>query len=131
MVAIEFGYCWQHIKTACHDYSFKTAADLIDYLTLQAMETNNDSCICPEEKKQEAKVEEEKGKEVTREALQKETNNLLVTRLCLVCREAERNIVCLPCSHLSLCHRCSPKTLRCPYSMCDSLISHQILTFLV
>jgi hypothetical protein len=37
--------------------------------------------------------------------------------LCVVCMNAKRNIVCIPCAHVALCHTCSAELTACPICM--------------
>jgi hypothetical protein len=37
--------------------------------------------------------------------------------LCVVCMTEKRNIVCIPCAHVALCHTCSAELTACPICM--------------
>ena len=56
-----------------------------------------------------------------------ETKDLMRWRMCVTCKEEERAIVFLPCSHLALCRQCALKAVCCP---CGMEIIDSILTFI-
>ena len=62
-----------------------------------------------------------------RRKLRTETKDLLSERMCVTCKQEERAIVFLPCSHLALCRQCALKAVCCP---CGMEIIDSILTFI-
>ena len=59
--------------------------------------------------------------------LRRETSFMYLKSKCAICYTHARNIVSLPCSHLSLCEHCSNKVDKCP--LCQETISCTIKTF--
>ena len=62
----------------------------------------------------EREEREKNEKEERRLALVKSTLELLQSIRCRLCNIHERDIICLPCKHYSLCHECIYKTDFCP-----------------
>ena len=137
-VATEFGYENVIIREVLNRKSFDCSGDLVDYLFVlndeefenlrqaycKSVEKEELQKRCLEEKIQlvEKMVENEKL-----QSLRRETNFLYFKSKCVICFFNVRNIVTLPCSHLSLCEHCSYKMDKCP--RCQESISCTIKTF--
>jgi len=65
-----------------------------------------------------------------RKHLVMETNFLLYTLQCVSCRIRKRNIVCLPCGHLSLCKSCAQVMLTCGKKYCSYKTTRHIEVFM-
>ena len=59
--------------------------------------------------------------------LLKETSHLYRERMCVYCKNEERRVVFLPCSHLAACCQCAPRFEKC---ICGEKIECSVLTFL-
>ena len=139
-VAIELGYAPALVRKVLRRQHFDRAGDLVDYLW--GIEFADDS----NEKKEEEgtpqptfslpylpmtnSLEIENEKKSRQQSLREETLQLYFQSQCLCCREKERNIVCLPCSHLTLCARCATMTSHCPAAECHEKIKDTIVAFL-
>ena len=101
---------------------FESAGDLVEYLI-----DNEDKIIVKEAKDDDDDVTTEKKEKSLRE----ETEILYKQSVCLVCFQAKRSRVCLPCCHLTHCEKCE-KTLRwCPYHACQEEIHSTIQTYVI
>lgn len=124
LVAVEFGYEPCLVKRVLSKLHFQCAGDLIDFLEDRADEI-------PQEEEEE--VMSPPPKELTpppqiKDEFREETELLYRRALCLHCKKDKKDIVCLPCSHLSLCRHCANKTQNCP--ACKEYIITTILTYL-
>ena len=135
-VALEFGYDRDLIDYALEKYKFSCAGDLIDCLEDLENESEIEDKIAElkDKKQHEAKEREVKEQIAKQERQEKtwlklrdETERLYARSLCQRCRRNRCNIVCLPCSHLSLCQPCSSFLHNCP--SCNEYISQTIKTF--
>ena len=138
-VAAEFGYGNEIIREVLNRESFDCSGELVDYLFLlndedienlrqayfESLEKEEVEKRCLEEKIQQEEKEMENKK---LQSLRRETNFLFFKSKCVICFTNERNIVTLPCSHLSLCEFCSKKVDKCP--LCKESFSCTIKTFL-
>jgi len=50
---------------------------------------------------------------------QKEEKSIYYDDLCVVCMDAKRDMVCLPCGHVCLCSVCSTLSKSCPICRCE------------
>ena len=121
-VALEFGFEEQVVDYILRQRSFKDAGELVDYLD-QLHLTDNFAEVKARLAKE--KVEDEKKQ---RNDLVNETRRLHINSKCFRCRKNDRGIVCLPCSHFSLCKTCAMTASQCP--VCKMNISWTIPTFL-
>ena len=141
-VATEFGYENVIIREVLNRKSFDCSGDLVDYLFLlnegeienleqdyfKSLEKEELDKRCLKEKE----VENENFQSIQLEnenlqSLRRETKFLYFKSKCVICFTNVRNIVTLPCSHLSLCENCSNKMDKCP--SCQESISCTITTF--
>ena len=59
--------------------------------------------------------------------LRLETQKLLLSSKCKVCRQEELSYVALPCSHFVFCKECQQKTKKCP--ICETDVHSVIRTY--
>lgn len=128
-VAIEFGYDEEIVNYVAHEKTFNDAGSLVDYLCQLSIE---DDFREIREKISNMKMREEARRKHERkfinDELVKETYKLYMSSKCKRCREKNRNIVCLPCSHFSLCKLCAQISKHCP--CCEDLIKETITVYL-
>ena len=121
-VALEFGFEETVVDFILRQRSFTDAGDLVDYLDQLQISDNFEDVKARMAKE---KIDQEKKQH---EDLVNETRRLYLNSKCLRCREKDRTIVCLPCSHFSLCADCGKSALQCP--LCKTDISWVISTYL-
>ena len=138
-VAIEFAFPPLQVRRVLQQHQFPCAGDLIEYLynlqgstDEQETETVLQDLTQEEEQQQQQKeniemktvlLHEEKS---SLSELKSETVLLLYMRRCLCCHKNDRNIVTLPCSHLTHCLTCSPSVSVCPNDECKMTIERKI-----
>jgi hypothetical protein len=61
-------------------------------------------------------------------SLQIENDRLMETKTCTVCMDQERDVLFVPCGHLVVCHKCSPRLQCCP--LCRQKIQGIVQVFL-
>lgn len=135
IVALEFGFESQLIHEVLSHQTFACAGDLIDYLSdlTDAADDENLERVRRKQLEKETEKEEEAEKQHLEEedscleTLRRETAVLYLRSKCLECRKNSRNIVTMPCSHLTLCETCSEKTTQCP--SCKETIVAVVKTF--
>lgn len=125
LIACELGYEKEVVQFILREKTFQNAGSFLEYLCELELKDNFDDI---KEKIRQEKEQEVKEPENQRQDLQKETLSLYLRSKCLKCKTNTRNIVCLPCSHYSLCKPCSSFLNHCP--MCNSFISETIIVFL-
>ena len=121
VVAIEFGYEEEIINHIVQEKSFKDAGSLVDYLYQLSIE---DDFRKVKENISNVKIRKQKA---INDKLMKETEKLYLSSKCVHCRQNDRNIVCLPCSHFSLCKVCTSFIRHCP--RCKTFISETIMVY--
>ena len=143
LVALELDFPEKLVRRALHKLKFATAGDLCDYIDTHTEELEVEAK--EEEEKQQQQQQEEAEEKKRREeeeedakdvgaamrelTLTEETELLYKQSRCAVCRENKRCFVTLPCSHLTLCLRCEPKTRHCPLPDCQQFIECTIQTY--
>ena len=130
-VAAEFGYEKMIIREVLNGKSFDCSGDLVDYLFLLSEDENeNLRWVYFEKEELEKRRLMEKIRQEEKEKFQLlryETNFMYLKSKCVMCYTHARNIVSIPCSHLSLCEHCRNKADKCP--LCQETISCTIKTF--
>ena len=132
-VALEFGYDGQLVDYVLRQRHFDNAGELVDHLyqlTLTEGKKVLEERVSEDKKAREQQVLED-AKEREKKAieeLREETRLLHINTKCLSCWKANRNVVCLPCSHFSMCNACATTAIVCP--RCNEGISRMIETFL-
>ena len=131
------------IREVLNRKSFDCSGDLVDYLFLlneEEIENLQQTYFKSVEKELEKrylveKIQHEENDKFQSlqleneklQSLRRETKFLYFKSKCVICFTNVRNIVTLPCSHLSLCEDCSNKMDKCP--SCQESISCTITTF--
>lgn len=69
-----------------------------------------------------------KKKEAEKQLIQEELEKLQDEKNCVICLENPKNILFLPCKHISCCSECSSQVKECP--MCRAKIDQKIETYL-
>ena len=137
LIACEFGYDMEVIQYVLRENFFPNAASLVCYLDELHLTDNFREIrdkIREEKEHEEREIEKKKIMTVcdrakATEDLRRETLRLYTMSKCVRCRNNIRTIVCLPCSHYSLCKPCSSFLDRCP--QCNTFISDAIMAFMV
>ena len=143
-VAREFGYPKKLIKEFMQKRRYPNAGELIEDLEEYLLTTINERDGADESEEDESASDEEKvaaAAAVPMEgtcavstkkplSLLEETELLYRKSLCMLCRKNKRCFVTLPCSHLTLCRVCLPKTRQCPRQDCQEIIQCVIATYL-
>ena len=126
-VALEFGYESDVIKQVLYEKSFPSSGELVDYLFQLNVEEieNYQQSYC--KRLEKAEMEKQRLKNDKLKSLREDTKVWYLMSKCMNCFSNERNIVILPCSHLSLCEYCSKKVYFCP--VCQEKIACTIKTF--
>ena len=122
-VACELEFPEKIVQRALQKYSFKNAGSFVDYLETHMEEFENMT-----EEDEEPEIEK-LNTTTSYFNLMQETELLHRQSLCLVCLKNKRSFVTLPCSHLTLCETCEPKTHKCPVHACQSIIGCTIKTY--
>ena len=148
-IAVEFGYPLLQVKRVLQQKQFPSAGDLVAFLfDAPLFESTEEEIISSttlkEEKPLHSHTKEEKETMIpaTREEdvpeclqsfeeLKIETMALLYLTKCLHCHERDRNVVTLPCSHLTLCMACAPLVKLCPKKECNEPIEVTLLTYML
>ena len=141
-VAHEFGYPKKLIKELMQKKRYHNAGELIEDLEEYLLTTINDRDGAGESEEESpdekvvaaAAAVPMEGNCVTSTketlSLLKETELLYEKSVCILCRKNKRCFVTLPCSHLTLCHVCMPKTQQCPRRDCQEIIQCVIKTYI-
>lgn len=128
VVATEFGYAEEIVNYVVREKTFSDAGSLVDYLYQVSIEDDF--------REIKAKISNMKMREEARrkceqkminEKLMKETCKLYISSKCIRCRKNNRNIVCLPCAHFSLCKLCAGSTTLCP--RCKTFINETVTVY--
>ena len=132
-VAKEFGFPEEKILLALRLHSFKTAGDLVEYLSdfegqdeLERHEELDDddenlvesTCEEPHTVNPCASVEDK--------SVRAETLRLYGNTFCFKCKAKTRCMLALPCSHISLCRACAQMTRTCAFPKCKEEIDTYI-----
>ena len=143
-VAVEFGYPPFQVKWALQQHQFPCAGDLVNFLYDLQIPTDEEDTMAvlhnltlgkeeEEELQQPKEIAEIKAvlqeETLSPSALKTDTALLLHMTRCLCCHENDRNIVILPCSHLTHCLTCSPSVSSCPRHDCQMVIERKILVY--
>ena len=125
-VALELGYPALQVRRVLQQQTFSCAGDLVDQL--YELQLKSDEAE-PQSNSDGIQTTEDKATKVTT-ALKTETAALLYTKTCLHCLENDRNIVTLPCSHLTLCITCASSVSKCPRPDCKKIIERKIIIYM-
>ena len=131
-IAIEFGYPPLQVRRALRQKAFIRAGDFIVHLFDSNLdEVMEDGSVQNEEKKHAVLKEDITVTERLKQlSLRRETEQLYHQSKCLRCHTRDRDIVCLPCSHLSLCRQCALCVTTCPMMDCNELIVRTVIIYL-
>ena len=143
--ALELGYPAHRIAIAMKRHSFRSAGALVEYLWDHIMEEEEEDVemgAIPSAPPPPAVFDDDVSK-LTRSVsglklksssdlaneLLKETQHLHVMVHCLTCRLEKRNVLLLPCCHLSICSNCVKHVKSCPMKDCKQLIENTFVVY--
>ena len=132
-VAVEFGYPPFQVKRVLRHHQFPCAGDLVNYLyemeDMEAILHDLTPGEKEEEEEDEIKTVSQTEERLSPRDLETDTAMLLYMTRCLCCHENDRNILTLPCSHLTHCLTCSDSISVCPRHDCKMIIERKILIY--
>ena len=123
---MELNFSWIVTRTI---YRGLYAGDLVDHL--YELQIAPDDGVEFQLDSDEDDIPEAVQKAEAREKNKAEIAALLYSKTCLHCHAKDRNVVTLPCSHLTLCLSCVPSVTVCPRDDCNMSIETTVNVYMV
>jgi hypothetical protein len=128
-VAIEMDFPERIVSHVLRKHQFENAGQLVNFLedNMELIETELEEENYCNENVVASPSKDEAMKELS---LREETELLYRLSYCLKCWTNPRTLVCLPCSHYTLCEDCEKTTKTCPRRDCQASIEYVIRIYM-